>query len=237
LGHLKKLIAAQNGFHIANSATNQQRPRLPVPLHELLRTDISQKIARLKYLHHLDFVKLRQLSTMNIFKPCVVSLTWLLKDTLGETLDELDDPVEFLIGGHDLFDKIEQSLSGLKAGEKIDIHLDPEEAFGDYNEMLVFLEPKNLFPPELEEGMTIEGHALPAQCNPDAPHDLIYTVTEIYPEHVVLDGNHPLAGIALRLQLTIVSVREASSKEIEKGTVGVGFFNVQPLAPGNPHLH
>ncbi|MSQ57255.1 MAG: hypothetical protein EXR35_07040 [Limnohabitans sp.] len=67
----------------------------------------------MKYLHHLDFVKLRQLSTMNISKPYIVSLTWLLKDTLGETLDKLDDPVEFLIGGHDLFDKIEQSLSGL----------------------------------------------------------------------------------------------------------------------------
>ena len=52
------------------------------------------------------------------------------------------------------------------------------------------------------------------------PEDAIYTVTEVYPDHVVLDGNHPLAGIALRLALVVRDVREATDEEIEAGSVG-----------------
>ena len=90
-----------------------------------------------------------------------------------------------------------------------------------------------MFPVEIEEGMTFEGHALPAGCSPDMPKDMLYTVTEIYPEHVVLDGNHPLAGIALRLTLTVNSVREATEDEIGRGTAGTGFFKVQLSSPGS----
>ena len=62
---------------------------------------------------------------------------------------------------------------------------------------------------------------------------MLYTVTEIYPEHVVLDGNHPLAGIALRLHLKVEGVREATEEEIGRGTAGTGFFaDRTPQAPG-----
>jgi FKBP-type peptidyl-prolyl cis-trans isomerase SlyD len=174
---------------------------------------------------------------MEITQQCVVALTWTLKDSLGDELDVLDEPVEFLVGGADLFEKIEQALQGHEAGAKLNVHLEPEEAFGEYDDQLVFLEPRALFPAELEEGMTIEGHALPAGSNADAPRDALYTVTEIYPEHVVLDGNHPLAGISLRLSLRVAAVREATEDEIGRGTAGTGFFKVQPQAPGNDLLH
>jgi FKBP-type peptidyl-prolyl cis-trans isomerase SlyD len=174
---------------------------------------------------------------MEISSQCVVALTWTLKDTLGETLDQLDDPVEFFVGGDDLLVKIEEALMGYSKGESLDLHLEPEEAFGDYDEMLVFLENRSLFPPELEEGMTVEGHALPAGCNPQAPKDLFYTVTEIYPEHVVLDGNHPLAGIALRIHIKIQDVRPATEEELERQSMGSGFFKIIPQAPGGTQLH
>jgi FKBP-type peptidyl-prolyl cis-trans isomerase SlyD len=112
------------------------------------------------------------------------------------------------VGGNDLLPKIEEALQGHEAGAEIHLHLEPEDAFGDYDEQKVFLEDRARFPKDLEEGMTIEGSALPAGCNPDAPLDLLYTVTEIYPEHVVLDGNHPLAGIALRIHLRVANVRQ-----------------------------
>jgi len=172
---------------------------------------------------------------MEITEQCVVALTWTLKDTLGETLDVLDEPVDFLVGGEDLFDRIEQALQGHEAGATIDLHLEPEEAFGDYNENLVFLEPRTLFPEALEEGMSFEG--LPPGTNPEAPKDVLYTVTEIYPDHVVLDGNHPLAGIAIRLNLTVQAVRDATEDEIGRGSAGTGFFKVQPQAPGSKLLH
>lgn len=172
---------------------------------------------------------------MEISQQCVVALTWTLKDTLGEELDVLEEPVEFLVGGEDLLARIEEALQGHVAGDKLDLHLEPEEAFGDYDENLVFLEARPLFPENLEEGMTFEG--LPPGSNPQAPAGLLYTVTEIYPEHVVLDGNHPLAGIALRISITVNAVREATEEEIGRGSAGTGFFKVQPQAPGSSSLH
>ena len=177
---------------------------------------------------------------MEIKQQCVVALTWILKDTLGEELDVLDDPVEFLIGGDDLFEVVEEALQGYTVGARLDLQIEPEEGFGDYDDQLVFLEPRELFPAELEEGMTIEGSGLPEGCNPDAPKGVFYTVTEIYPDHIVLDGNHPLAGIALRLHLKIEGIREATEEEIGRGTAGTGFFKIQPMhdiASGNDTLH
>lgn len=177
---------------------------------------------------------------MEINQQCVVALTWTLQDTLGENLDILDEPVEFLIGGDDLFTTIEEALQGHEVGQKIELQIEPEQGFGDFNDQLVFLESRDLFPKELEEGMTFDGTALPAGCNPDAPKNALYVVTDIYPEHVVLDGNHPLAGIALRLSLTIQAVREATEDEIKQGSAGTGFFRVTPIhaiPPGTTTLH
>jgi FKBP-type peptidyl-prolyl cis-trans isomerase SlyD len=172
---------------------------------------------------------------MEVTPQCVVALTWTLKDTLGETPDVLDEPVEFLVGGQDLLGKIEEALQGHEPGDRLDLHLEPEDAFGDYNDQLVFLEPRSRFPQELEEGLTFEG--LPEGSNPEAPRDVLYTVTEIYPEHVVLDGNHPLAGIALRLHLKVEAVREATEDEIGSGTLGTGFFQVHAQGSGSNTLH
>lgn len=177
---------------------------------------------------------------MKISKPCVAALSWTLSDTLGEKLDVLDEPVEFLVGGNDLFAVIEDALLGCSAGSTVNLHIEPEQGFGEYDEQKVFLEPRSAFPDVLEEGMTFDGAALPRGCTPEAPKDALYTVTEIYPEHVVLDGNHPLAGIALRLTLTVRAVREATEEEIGSGTAGTGFFKVAPMhsfAPGSDTLH
>ncbi len=174
---------------------------------------------------------------MKITEQCVVALTWTLKDTLGEELDVLDEPVEFLVRGDDLFEKIETALQGLEVGAMLDLQLEPEEAFGDFNDRLIFLSPRSHFPKELDEGMIFEGTALPEGACPDAPAELFYTVTDIYPEHVVLDGNHPLAGIAIRLSFKVESVRNATDEEIGRGTAGTGFFKVQTRTPGDPLLH
>ncbi|MDR7149193.1 FKBP-type peptidyl-prolyl cis-trans isomerase SlyD [Hydrogenophaga palleronii] len=168
---------------------------------------------------------------MKISEQCVVALTWTLKDTLGEELDTLDEPVEFLVGGTDLLDKIEDALQGHVAGDTIELHLEPQNAFGDYDDRLLFLEPRHLFPEHIEEGMGFEG--LPEGGNSAAPKDRLYFVSDIYPEHVVLDGNHPLAGIALRIKMKVHAVREATLNEVGLGTLGTGFFRMQ-LDPSRP---
>ncbi|MCB1977834.1 MAG: FKBP-type peptidyl-prolyl cis-trans isomerase [Burkholderiaceae bacterium] len=173
---------------------------------------------------------------MEITNQCVVALTWVLKDTLGEELDVLADPVEFFVGGNDLLARIEEALQGHTAGAQLDLHLEPEEAFGDFDEELLFLEPLAVFPEGIEEGMSFEGTALPAGVSADARREGLYTVSQIYPEHVVLDGNHPLAGIALRLHLQVHAVRPASEDEVERGSAGTGFFRVHAQGPASRTL-
>jgi FKBP-type peptidyl-prolyl cis-trans isomerase SlyD len=167
---------------------------------------------------------------MNISAPCVVSLTWLLSDAQNAPIDELTEPTEFFVGGDDLLPKVEEALTGKPPGFDIHLHLEPEDAFGDYRSELVCFEERALFPEGVEVGMQFEG--LPdGAVTPDMPEDTVYTVTEVYPTHVVLDGNHPLAGMALRMHITVRDVRPATPEEIEANTVtdgGAGLLQVLP---------
>ena len=156
---------------------------------------------------------------MNIQAPCVVSLTWTLNDGQNRPIDELTEPTEFFYGGDDLLAKVEEGLAGYEAGDELALHLEPEHAFGDYDSSLVCFEDRKLFPEQLETGMSFEG--LPeGAVTPDMPADAIYVVTEIYPSHVVLDGNHPLAGMSLRIVIKVRGVREATDEELDAKRVG-----------------
>jgi FKBP-type peptidyl-prolyl cis-trans isomerase SlyD len=173
---------------------------------------------------------------MPITDPCVVSLTWKLRDTLGNLIDELEAPVEFFFGGDDLLAKVEEALSQQEVGYATTLHLEPEHAFGDYDPALVFFEERAVLPEAVEVGMQFDGPPRGART-PDLPAEAIYTVTEVYPGHVVLDGNHPLAGIALRLDLIVHDVRPATGEEVEARSVGRPVFTVMNTAPGGPRLH
>ena len=156
---------------------------------------------------------------MLISIPCIVSLTWTLNDAQNRPIDQLVQPVEFFVGGNDLLAPVENALIGHARNDELQLQLEPEQAFGDYQPALVCFEARALFPETLEPGMTFEG--LPTgSVTPDMPAGTIYVVTEVYDSHVVLDGNHPLAGMALRLALTVRDVREASADEIEARSVG-----------------
>ena len=173
---------------------------------------------------------------MQIQAPCVVSLTWQLSDAQGQPIDELKESVEFFYGGDDLLPKVEEALAGKETGEEAFLHLEPEHAFGDYNAELVCFENRALFPPEVGPGMQFEG--LPeGAATPDMPADAIYTVTEVYESHIVLDGNHPLAGVALRLHVVVRDVREATEEEIGRRSVGESAFAVLTGAPAGSSLH
>jgi FKBP-type peptidyl-prolyl cis-trans isomerase SlyD len=173
---------------------------------------------------------------MDITSPCVVTLTWTLSDAQGQYIDELTEPVEFFFGGDDLLPKVEEALEGQSEGFEAQLHLEPEHAFGDYDAALMCYEARELFPDNVEPGMQFEG--LPEGAStPDMPDGLVYTVTEVYPEHVVLDANHPLAGMALHLALKVVDVREASAEEIEAGSVGESPFSVMSAPPPGTSVH
>ncbi len=146
----------------------------------------------------------------------VVTVRYRVSDTLGELIaeSEADAPESFLIGTDGLLPKIQDALLGQSPGFSAQLQLDPEDAFGDYDAELLRLEARELFPGELEPGMQFEG--LPEGCKPhDA--DRFYTITDITDEVVVLDGNHPLAGIAVHFELTLVDTRDATGEELENG--------------------
>ena len=173
---------------------------------------------------------------MQITAPCVVTLTWKLSDAQGLAIDELSEPVEFFYGGDDLLPKVEEALEGHHVGHHAVLHLEPEHAFGDYDAELVCFEQRSLFPELVEPGMQFEGLP-PGSVTQGMPSDAIYTVTEVYATHVVLDANHPLAGIALNIDLTVRDVREATAEEIEARTVaGIQMAIADMPPPGRP-LH
>lgn len=168
---------------------------------------------------------------MEIRNPCVVSLTWKLADAQNRPLDELAEPVEFLYGGDDLLVKVEEALEGHESGDELHLQLEPVDAFGDYRPELVCFEERKLFAEPVEAGMAYEG--LPeGHATPDMPADTVYIVTEVYPTHVVLDGNHPLAGMALRLHIKVRGVREATDAELDARTVGDASITLLGSAPG-----
>lgn len=164
----------------------------------------------------------------------VVSLTWVLRDMQGELIDTLEAPVEFLVGGEDLLQAIDEALVQHQVGDEVLLKLEPQQAFGEYDESKIYLEPRQYFPKELEEGMAISGSAIPQGCSAHIPQDTLYIVTDIYPDHVVLDGNHPLAGFGLQLQLTIHAARAATAEEIERNSAGGGFFKLETDASTLP---
>ena len=173
---------------------------------------------------------------MLITVPCVVSLTWRLADAQGQAIDDLTEPLEFFYGGHDLLPKLEEAIAGQRVGFEVDLHLEPEHGFGDYQPELVCFEAREVFPEHMEVGMQFDG--LPeGSATADMPADTVYTVTEIYPSHVVLDGNHPLAGIALRLAVTVQAVREATSEEAEAKTVEASEVSVLSAMPASRQVH
>ena len=157
---------------------------------------------------------------MKIEKNTVVSLRYKLTDAQNNIIDEPDSPMVYLHGGyHGTFPKIETLLDGQDIGYEANIQLEPNEAFGDYDPELLKIEPRTRFPEPLEVGMQFEGvpdvidDADSESDSDDEP--LIYTVTDVADNQVVLDGNHPLAGMALRFWVQVEDVRAASDEEIE----------------------
>jgi FKBP-type peptidyl-prolyl cis-trans isomerase SlyD len=172
---------------------------------------------------------------MQISAPCVVSLSWRLDDAQGQLIDELAEPLEFFFGGDDLFAKVEEALLDQETGFETSLALEPEDAFGDYDANLVCFESRSLFPDGVEPGMQIEG--LPEGAATEGMPMAVYTITEVYPSHVVLDGNHPLAGVGLRMHLKVLDVREATEAEIEAGSLGEAVFSIGDGAPPDALIH
>ena len=93
---------------------------------------------------------------------------------------------------------------------------------------------------DINDSLHISAIVLPEGCKPHEEGHF-YTVTDVTDEVVVLDGNHPLAGIAVRFELTLVGVRDATAEELESGLPDEAHAQAlrvldKPHA-SDPHLH
>ncbi len=147
---------------------------------------------------------------MQIAMNTVVTMTYTLKDTDNNILEESKEPVAYLHGGYDnIFPKVEEAMHGKNVGDVVHVDLQPADAFGDFDENLVQIEPANAFPAdELKVGMQFDGE--------DENGDVVlYTISEIADGKVVVDGNHPWCGQRIAFSATITDVRAANEAEVE----------------------
>ncbi len=152
---------------------------------------------------------------MKIAKNTVVSVNYKLSDAQNNLIEQSSEPMVYLHGGYqNTLPKIEEALDGKEAGYQTTIQVEPEDAFGEYDSELVKIEPVERLPQPLEVGMQFEGSP-----DDDGEESVIFTVTEVADGKAVLDGNHPLAGIALRFELSVTEVRAASEEEVAHGHV------------------
>ena len=147
---------------------------------------------------------------MQIAMNTIVTMTYEIKDTDGNILESGSEPISYLHGGYDnIFPKVEEAMHGKKIGDTLELGLEPSDAFGEYDAELVQIEPKSAFPEaELKIGMQFEG-------DDNSGEIIVYTVTDITEDKVVVDGNHPWAGEKIFFKAKIKDVRLANEKEIK----------------------
>ena len=148
---------------------------------------------------------------MSIAKNSVVTLHYEMYDANDQLIDKTEEPIAYLHGGYDgIFPLVKEALQDKNVGDVVDVTLQPDDAFGEQDAELIRIEPADIFPVEVQAGMMFEA---------DTPEGdtLVFRVTDVADGKVVVDGNHPLAGMKIRFKATVDSVREATEEEISHG--------------------
>jgi len=145
---------------------------------------------------------------MKAEKDTVVTLRYRVSDAQGKLLQASPDPMAYLHGGYqNTLPAIEAALEGSEPGFQTTLHLAPEDAFGPRDESLARSIPRAEFPPGVKVGGELRGRL-------DDGREHVFTVVKIKGPEVLLDGNHPWAGKALRFHLQVTDVRAATPEEI-----------------------
>lgn len=151
---------------------------------------------------------------MTISANCVVTLDYSVCDTQKNLLDSGAEPLVYLHGGYnDIFAKVEDALEGKKVGDAVVVHLSAMESFGEYNADLIVVEKRSEFDDDIFVGEQFEEIF---EDDDEEEQVITYTIKEISEDSVTLDGNHPLAGIDIIFDATVIEVRKATAKEIKE---------------------
>jgi len=151
---------------------------------------------------------------MKIKKNTVVSLNFSMYDLEGRLIDKNEEPMLYLHGGYEnIMPSVESALEGRAVGDTVDVTMKPSEAFGERDTSLIREDGVDLFPNDIDVGMLLQTKS------PDGSQSRPFRITKIDAGKVTVDGNHPLAGISLRFEATVLAVRTATKEEIAHGHV------------------
>ena len=152
---------------------------------------------------------------MQIEKNSVVSITYTLTNAKGEILDTNagKEPLAFLQGAGNIIQGLENALTGKNAGDSFKVVVNPDEGYGDVNPKLIQKVAKSAFQgvPDVKVGMQFQGKSEHGTT--------VVRVVDVTGTQVTIDANHPLAGVTLNFDVTVVGVRQATPDEIAHGHV------------------
>jgi len=152
---------------------------------------------------------------MQIEDKKIVAINYTLTTDDGEVLDKSDDgSFAYLHGADNIVIGLENALTGKAVGDKFNVKVSPEEGYGDRNDEMVQVVGREMFETEAELEVGTQFHAE----GPDG-HPIMITVAAIEGDDITIDGNHPLAGVNLNFDISVVDIKDASAEEIEHGHV------------------
>lgn len=146
----------------------------------------------------------------------VVTIHYTLSDDDGNVIDSSSEaePLPYLHGANNIIPGLENALAGKQEGDSIKIRVTPEDGYGEIIPELIQVVDRSAFQgvDAIEPGMNF-------QAQDPSGHTRNIVVKDVSNDTVTVDGNHPLAGVALNFDVSVVGVREATPEELEHGHV------------------
>ncbi len=166
---------------------------------------------------------------MKIENDKYVEINYTLKDGSGKVLDSTDgnEPLAFIFGKSSLLPGLEAALEGKIKGNKTNVVIEPEDAYGQRDDSLIQVIEASQFenPNEIEPGMQFSAE--------DDHGPILLTVLKVDEEGVMVDGNHPLAGITMDFDVEVCEVRDATEEELTPSSSCCGSHGDDGCGSGN----
>lgn len=146
----------------------------------------------------------------------VVRIDYTLTTDTHEIIDSSEggEPLAYLHGARNIIPGLEAALEGRKAGESLNVRIEPADAYGERDDRMVQMVPREMFEDSAEIQVGMQFHSADPEGNVT-----VVTVTHTTDDTVTVDANHPLAGVPLTFAVTVVEVRDATAEELEHGHV------------------
>jgi len=155
---------------------------------------------------------------MQISKDKVAAFHYTLTNDDGEVLDSSQGnaPLAYLHGADNIIPGLEQALEGKKAGDKMQIAIEPADAYGEYDDDMTQVVPVSVF-----QGVDSVEVGMHFQAQTEMGTQSV-RIAKVEGDQVTVDGNHPLAGVRLNFDVEVAEVRDAQETELEHGHVHQG---------------